>query len=61
MDTLPVCRERGISYAAFSIADIRPDGESRIIENNPTVYLTSKGGGIPQKETFLSPSAWQTA
>ena len=24
--------------------------ESRIIENNPTVYLTSKGGGVPQKE-----------
>ena len=26
------------------------NGYSRIIENNPTVYLTSKGGGVPQKE-----------
>lgn len=24
--------------------------ESRIIDDNPTIYLTSKGGGIPQKE-----------
>lgn len=24
--------------------------ESRIIDDNPTVYLTSKGGGVPQKE-----------
>lgn len=24
--------------------------ESRVIENNPTVYLTSKGGGVPQSE-----------
>ena len=24
--------------------------ESRIIDKNPTVYLTSKGGGVPQKE-----------
>ncbi len=44
MDTLPVCRERGISYAAFSIADIRPDGESRIIEmGNPPVLLLRDG------------------
>ena len=24
--------------------------ESRIIDNNPTIYLTSKGGGVPQKD-----------
>lgn len=24
--------------------------ESRIIENNPTIYLTAKGGGVPQED-----------
>ena len=24
--------------------------ESRIIDNNPTIYLTTKGGGVPQKD-----------
>lgn len=29
--------------------------ESRIIDNNPTIYLTAKGGGVPQKDkTALS-------
>ena len=24
--------------------------ESRIIDHNPTIYLTTKGGGVPQEE-----------
>ena len=24
--------------------------ESRIIDDNPTIYLTTKGGGVPQKD-----------
>ena len=24
--------------------------ESKIIDNNPTIYLTAKGGGVPQKD-----------
>ncbi len=24
--------------------------ESRIVENNPTIHLTAKGGGVPQKD-----------
>ncbi len=35
--TLPVCRERKISYATFSIVDIQPDGTTQIIEyDNPS-------------------------
>ena len=37
MRTLPVCRERKISYATFSIIDIQPDGKTQIIEyDNPS-------------------------
>lgn len=31
-------------------AIFRAAQESRIIEENPTIYLTSKGGGVPQKD-----------
>ena len=61
---VPVSKKSASVYKSVVVlykSIFRAAKESRIIENNPTVYLTSKGGGIPQKETFLSPSAWQTA
>jgi serine phosphatase RsbU (regulator of sigma subunit) len=40
MNTLPVCRERGISYATFTLIDIEPNAATRIIEyDNPATSL----------------------
>jgi len=40
MNTLPVCRERGISYATFTLVDIRPGATVRIVEyDNPDYVL----------------------
>lgn len=41
LDTLPVCRERKISYATFTLADIHTDGVVNLIEydNPPTVWI----------------------
>ncbi|MGP1522393.1 SpoIIE family protein phosphatase [Treponema sp.] len=40
MDTLPVCKERGISYATFTLVDIEPSAAVRIMEyDNPPYVL----------------------
>lgn len=40
MNTLPVCRERGISYATFTLVDIEPNSSVRIMEyDNPDYVL----------------------
>ncbi|MBE0675700.1 MAG: SpoIIE family protein phosphatase [Bacteroidales bacterium] len=40
MNTLPVCSERKISYATFSIIDIEGDGKTTILEyDNPTAII----------------------
>ncbi len=40
MSTLPVCSERGISYATFTLVDIRPNAAVRIVEyDNPEYVL----------------------
>ncbi len=40
MDTLPVCKERGISYATFTLVDIEPSARVRIMEyDNPPYVL----------------------
>ncbi len=41
LNTLPVCRERKISYATFTLADIRTDGTVNLIEydNPPTLWI----------------------
>ena len=46
---VPVSKKSASVYKSDK-SIFRAAKESRIIENNPTVYLTSKGGGIPQKE-----------
>ena len=43
MDTLPVCSERGISYATFTLVDIEPNASVRIMEyDNPPYVLIRK-------------------
>ena len=40
MNTLPVCSERGISYATFTLVDISPDAAVKIMEyDNPPYTL----------------------
>ncbi|NLG17782.1 MAG: SpoIIE family protein phosphatase [Fibrobacter sp.] len=49
MNTLPVCRERKISYATFTIIDIDGGGMARIIEyDNPACCIIRNG-------TFFQP------
>lgn len=50
---VPVSKKSASVYKSVVVlykSIFRAAKESRIIDNNPTVYLTSKGGGIPQKE-----------
>lgn len=45
MRSLPVCSERKISYATFTLLDVGPGGESSIIEyDNPGFVLLREGG-----------------
>ena len=52
MNTLPVCKERGISYATFTLVDIEPNSNVRIIEydNPPYILVRSKTIIDPIKE-----------
>jgi hypothetical protein len=47
MDTLPVCGERGISYATFTLVDVEPSSRVRIMEyDNPPYVLVRDGIAI---------------
>ncbi len=52
MDTLPVCKDRGISYATFTLVDIEPGARVRIMEydNPPYVLIREKTIVEPIKE-----------
>ena len=57
MNTLPVCRERRISYATFTICDISPHGEAHILEyDNPPYILLREGKHheIKKREIILN-------
>lgn len=43
MRTLPICQERKISYATFTIIDIHPDGRAQIVEYDNPPYLFFRG------------------
>lgn len=44
VNTLPVCRERGIAYSTFTILQIFNSGEGYLIEfDNPSVFRLRKG------------------
>jgi len=46
--TLPVCQQRGISYATFSIADLTADGQARIaVYGNPPPAMLQAAGARP--------------
>jgi len=43
MSTLPVCKERGISYATFTLVDIEPNSTVKIMEyDNPGYVLVRR-------------------
>ncbi|MBE0655932.1 MAG: SpoIIE family protein phosphatase [Bacteroidales bacterium] len=46
MSTLPVCSERQMSYSTFSILDIEPDGEVKIIEYDNPQTLILRGNKV---------------
>jgi hypothetical protein len=50
MNTLPVCRERRISYATFTICDITPEGEARILEYDNPPYIMIREGKVLEVE-----------
>lgn len=52
MNTLPVCKERGISYATFTLVDIEPSAAVRIMEYDNPPYILVRQNTIvePIKE-----------
>ena len=50
---VPVSKKSASVYKSVVIlykSIFRAAKESRIIDDNPTIYLTTKGGGVPQKD-----------
>lgn len=50
---VPVSEKSASVYKSVVIlykSIFRAAKESKIIDNNPTTYLTAKGGGVPQKD-----------
>ena len=50
---VPVSEKSASVYKSVVIlykSIFRAAKESKIIDNNPTIYLTAKGGGVPQKD-----------
>lgn len=47
MKTLPVCKERGISYATFTLADIDSQSRVKIIEYDNPAYLLFRQAAEP--------------
>ncbi|MCG8453120.1 MAG: serine/threonine-protein phosphatase [Spirochaetales bacterium] len=50
LNTLPVCRERKISYATFTLADIQPDGSTHLVEYDNPLTLWVRGGTCKDPE-----------
>lgn len=55
MNTLPVCKERGISYATFTLVDIEPNATVKIMEydNPPYVLIRQKTIIDPPKDSSV--------
>lgn len=49
MNTLPVCKERGISYATFTLVDIEPNNTVRVMEYDNPPYI------LIRQETIIDP------
>ena len=54
MKTLPICRERKISYSTFTMVDIQASGKTSVIEyDNPAFIVVRKGRIMkPESETI---------
>ncbi len=60
METLPICEVRKISYSTFTILDIDPDGDARLIEHgNPELALLRRGREIPLERSTLTLDQWK--
>lgn len=55
MSTLPVCKERGISYATFTLVDIEPNSRVRIMEYDNPGYI------LVREKTVVEPIKQCTA
>ncbi|HPE88544.1 MAG TPA: PP2C family protein-serine/threonine phosphatase [Spirochaetia bacterium] len=57
MRSLPVCSERKISYATFTIVDVAPGGSVRVVEyDNPPYLLLRSGRALsPEKAELRLP------
>jgi hypothetical protein len=53
MNSLPVCSERGISYATFTLVDIAPSGSIKIMEydNPPYIFIRKEEVIEPEKQS----------
>ena len=49
MNTLPVCQNRGISYATFTLVDIEPNSTVRIVEYDNPPYV------LVREQTIIEP------
>ncbi len=60
MDALPVCEVRKISYATFSMVDLRLDGITRIVEMGNPQYIHLRGAEeVPaEKHTQIVSTRW---
>ncbi len=60
MDSLPVCEVRKISYATFSLVDLRLGGSVRITEMGNPEYIHLRGMEEvpPQKESMIVSDHW---
>ena len=50
MNTLPVCKERGISYATFTLVDVEPNSNVRIVEYDNPPYILVRDQEIIKTE-----------
>jgi hypothetical protein len=55
MNTLPVCKERGISYATFTLVDIEPSATIKIMEYDNPPYLLIRQNTIIEADKEMTP------
>jgi hypothetical protein len=54
INSLPVCRTRGLSYATFTLVDTRPDMSVHFIEyDNPPLIIARENGLIEPEKTKI--------
>ncbi|MDR0550615.1 MAG: serine/threonine-protein phosphatase [Spirochaetaceae bacterium] len=54
INSLPVCSERGLAYATFTLVDARYDMSARIIEyENPSLFILRNGESLTLKKESI--------